>query len=167
MKDDSYKLIGLYLLAVAAILLWLCSCKTSSSVTIETTNIRDSIRITDSVRLIDSTVTKTQIVDSVRLRDSTVLILDADSNIKVKYVYRDRDHYHSETDSTAYYKRLLHDALQQHISDADHDKQQKQVVVRKPSFWEHTRYFAVGLIMGIIMACCTIYAAMQHKDNPS
>ena len=109
------------------------------------------------------------IVDSVRYKDSTVLVLDADGNVKLKEVWHDRDHYHAEKDSTAYYKLLWHEALQQQISSQSHDKQEKEVIVKQMSFWDKAKVASVGIATGFaiaIIVALIIIRYIRRKNNP-
>lgn len=61
MKDDHYRLIGIYIIAVAAFLLWLCSCTTTQYVPVETVrteieHVHDTIKQSDSVKTQTNTI---------------------------------------------------------------------------------------------------------------
>ena len=69
MKDEHYRLIGIYIVAVLALLLWLCSCNTTQYVPIETVR-------TERVTVYDSVYIENTIHDSVTIhtKGDTVFI---------------------------------------------------------------------------------------------
>ena len=73
MKDDHYKLLGIYLIAVLVLLLWLCSCTTTQYVPVETVR-------TEHTNRTDTIIQK----DTVE-KEKTVTIMEADSALLAKY----------------------------------------------------------------------------------
>lgn len=106
------------------ILISMGACRSIKYVPVEMV-IRDSVAIrwVDSLKITN----KTNIIDSIRIKDSIVITKDEQGNITGKEEYHDKEHYHQSTDSTAYYRDLLLNTIQ------EHSEQKPQIVeVEKP-----------------------------------
>lgn len=73
MKDEYYRLIGIYIVAVLELLLWLCSCNTTQYVPIETVR-TERVTVHDTIKQSDSTKTQTNtIIREARPEDSAMI----------------------------------------------------------------------------------------------
>ena len=73
MKDEHYRLIGIYIVAVLALLLWLCSCNTTQYVPIETVR-TERVTVHDTIKQSDSTKMQTNtIIREARPEDSIMI----------------------------------------------------------------------------------------------
>jgi hypothetical protein len=124
------KLVLLMMLMMAMV-----GCKTTSSTV--SVQVRDSIRIVDSIRDSVNYVTKHNIKDSVRYKDSTVLVLDSTGKVMQQKEYHSKEVYHHETDSSAYYKSLAKQATEELVKERN---SKKEVVIEKPlSLWQRVK----------------------------
>ena len=117
------------LLSIAALviaLLFLCSCRSSQSVTERET--RDSIRYIDNVRDSLNIINIRNVIDSVQIRDSLVIVMDyAGKILQTKEWHREKTT-KIERDSTAFYKAVAQQAILEMIK-AQNEK--KEVVMEK------------------------------------
>lgn len=124
------------------VLMGLCGCRSTQSLQSDYTDIRDSVRIKDSVNIRDSLVLKTSVKDSVRIKDSTVLIVDAEGNVKGRETWHERDHYHYQSDSLNQYKLMLKEALLERDKALQH--KEKEVIIKEPSLFDKLKNLLTG-----------------------
>lgn len=118
---------------------------------------RDSVVINrvDSINWIQ----KTNIRDSIRIKDSVVITKDQQGNITNKESYHEKDHYKQSSDSTSYYKDLLEKVLK------EHEKQEPQIVeVEKPlTKWQRSLMNMGYCFMGTLLAGLLFLAGYSLK----
>ena len=121
----------------------LVGCKTIKN----NTEIRDSVRITDSIRIKDSTSIdhNIRVIDSIRIKDSTVIVVDSAGNVKMIKEYHSEKSHHAEKDSTAYYKNLFNDAVHELVHERNNKKEVTKEVTKPLAWWKHTLMFTGAL----------------------
>jgi len=137
----------------------LVGCKTIKS----NTEIRDSVRITDSIRIKDSTSIdhKIHVIDSIRIKDSTVIVVDSAGNVKMIKEYHSEKSHHAEKDSTAYYKNLFNDAVHELVHERNNKKEVKVEVEKPLGVWRFS-LMVTGILFWLAIIIW-IAAALKRK----
>lgn len=146
-------------------------CQTSR--TMERTEIRDSIRIKDSIRIIDqirdsvNIINQRQVRDSIRIKDSVVVVVDSAGNEKQRKEFHTEQQFHTEKDSTSYYKALWNETMQQLVRerDATHEKehQKETTIEKKPTLWQRIKSHASGFLTGVVTALVALFILYIRK----
>ena len=144
------------LVLLMMLMMAMVGCRTSQSTV--SVQVRDSIRIVDSIRDSVRHVTKHNIKDSVRYKDSTVLILDSTGKVLQQKEYHSKEVYHHESDSVSYYKLLAKQAAEELIKERD---SKKEVVIEKPlTVWQRIKVEYGGYA---IVAVCLFLLFIAFK----
>ena len=153
--------IAMALMLAIALLALLTSCTRRIYVPVES-SVKDSV----AIHHIDSTVTHTrlEIKDSVRVRDSIVLVLDDQGNVKQKESWHEKNTVSKTVDSTAYFKDLVARLLKQ-----ENTVKVKLVEVEKPlTRWQQSLMymgwaFMVTLAIGLLSLAAYIIYKVKRK----
>ena len=161
----------MYGLLIAWIVMSLAGCKTTSMM--ERTEIRDSIRIKDSIRIIDqirdsvNIINQRQVRDSIRIKDSIVVVVDSAGNEKQRKEFHTEQQFHSEKDSTSYYKALWNETMQELIRERDatyeRDHQKETTIEKKPSLWQRIQSQASGFMAGVVIVLTALFILYIKK----
>ena len=187
-NDDHYRLIGIYLLCVAAlIVLLMCSCATKKS-TEQTTDIRHLTQITermDSLMHATSTWQQTMyekqssLVDSFKkseVRDTshTIFLGAKGDTVKETIVIREfiesqhssqestqelREEFFRQTDSLLKANR----SMEAKMDSVLQSHQKTTVVEKKPGFMERLKWIGLGVLLALIGMFAVVPAFMKKK----